>query len=124
MHLLPIGTRFNDTPQSANIAFRSAIEAATRAALLRNELAQSKKEQAEYLRQVDRAKNYEKAQEKKRARQERKGDRGESITNPSESAGRAAKKQKKERDFEQRSVVTGKGSGVDAKLGSVLDSLF
>lgn len=106
----------------------AAIEAATRAALLRNELAQSKKEQAEYLRQVDRAKNYEKAQDKKRARQERKGG---SQTNTAEDAteateGRATKKAKKERDFEQRTVVSqNKGNGtVDAKLGSVLDSLF
>jgi ESF2/ABP1 family protein len=105
------------------------VEAATRAALLRNELAQSKKEQAEYLRQVDRAKNYEKAQDKKRVRQER---RGEDTTGNGDGHGhghggseKAAKKPKKERDFEQRSVVhAAKGAGVDAKLGSVLDSLF
>jgi ESF2/ABP1 family protein len=90
--------------------------------LLRNELAQSKKEQAEYLRQVDRAKNYEKAQDKKRARQERKGDA--STDGGRDEEGKPAKKAKKERDFEQRTVVSPKGSGVDAKLGSVLDSLF
>lgn len=96
------------------------MEAATRAALLRNELAQSKKEQAEYLRQVDRAKNYEKAQDKKRARQERRGETAADGTDDS----KPAKKAKKDRDFEQRSVIAPKGSGVDAKLGSVLDSLF
>lgn len=96
-----------------------AIEAATRAALLRNELAQSKKEQAEYLRQVERAKNYEKSQEKKRARDERKGD---AIVKEGD---KPSKKVKKERHFEQKTVVTPKGQGViDAKLGSVLDSLF
>ncbi|KAK9897003.1 hypothetical protein P389DRAFT_168708 [Cystobasidium minutum MCA 4210] len=105
-----------------------AVEAATRAALLRNELAQSKKEQAEYLRQVDRAKNYEKAQDKKRARQERKGGAapGSAADAGEEDEARPSKKAKKDREFEQRSVVSqNKGSGVvDAKLGSVLDSLF
>lgn len=100
----------------------TAVEAATRAALLRNELAQSKKEQAEYLRQVDRAKNYEKAQDKKRTRQERKG--GETTIEGGDDA-KPSKKPKQERDFEQRSVIApARGSGVDAKLGSVLDSLF
>lgn len=102
-------------------ALSLAVEAATRAALLRNELAQSKKEQAEYLRQVDRAKNYEKAQDKKRARQERRGEIG---ADKGDEATPAAKKARKDRDFEQRSVIAPKGSGVDAKLGSVLDSLF
>lgn len=94
---------------------------------MRNELAQSKKEQAEYLRQVDRAKNYEKAQDKKRARQERKGGSQTNTEDAGEATeGRATKKAKKERDFEQRTVVSqNKGNGtVDAKLGSVLDSLF
>ena len=88
---------------------------------MRNQIAQSKKEQAEYLRQVERAKNHDKAQDKKRARLERKGD--------SAAAGAVeestAEKQKKGREFEQKAVVQkNKGPVVDKKLGQVLDSLF
>merc|ERR1712093_60913 len=79
-----------------------AIEAATRQALLRNQLAQSKKEQAEYLRQVDRASAYEKAQLKKRGREERRAEAGETggdataaATEQGAGAG-PAKKAKKE----------------------------
>jgi ESF2/ABP1 family protein len=87
---------------------------------LRNQIAQSKKEQAEYLRQVERAKNHDKAQDKKRARLERKGDSAAGAVEES-----TAEKQKKGREFEQKAVVQkNKGPVVDKKLGQVLDSLF
>lgn len=97
------------------------MEAATRAALFRTQIAQSKKEQAEYLRQVERAKGYEKAQDKKRARLARRADAGEAVDS---MAVPLQKKDKKGREFEQRAAITKKGAGLDEKLGKVLDSLF
>lgn len=112
-----------------------AVEAATRAALLRQQLSQSKREQAEYLSQVERAGNYEKAQLKKRAREDRKA--ASSTAAPGEKEDEdgtkpVAKKQKRERNFEQRTSLssksrksTGEGTApIQGKLGSVLDSLF
>lgn len=107
----------------------TAVEAATRAALLRTQLAQSKKEQAEYLRQVDRAKNHEKAQEKRRTRTERQS--AKSVTSndlghgvdENDDDGRK-KKIRKDRVFEQREVLPSTGKVVGEQLGRVLDILF
>jgi ESF2/ABP1 family protein len=103
----------------------TAIEAATRAALLRNEISASKKEQSSYLAQVERAKNHTKAQEKKRARLERRGGNEGAGAEPAEAAAKAKTAASgKGRNFEQRQAVQQSGKGVDAALGSVLDSLF
>jgi hypothetical protein len=67
---------------------------------------------------VERAKNHEKAQEKKRVRLERRGG-GDALT-----AGEKSENKKKGREFEQKESVYTAGKGVDEKLGKVLDSLF
>ena len=97
----------------------TAIEAATRAAHLRNEIAQSKREQADYLRQVERAKNHEKAVDKKKARLDRRVANGDDVpataTSKSVQAGRS---------FEQREVVKQKDKTIDEPLSKVLASIF
>jgi len=72
---------------------------------------------------VERAKNHEKAQEKKRVRLERRS--GENGGGSTTGEGKSEKSEKKKgREFEQKESVHTAGKGVDKKLGKVLDSLF
>ena len=67
------------------------------------------------MRQVERAKNHEKAQDKKRARLERRAEAGELPDTAANVGGQ--KKEKKGREFGQRTAVTkNTGGKVDEKL--------
>lgn len=82
--------KFKWSDLSASVAHQRAMDAA----LLRNEISQSKKAQASYLDNVDKARLLEKRKEKQQ-------DRGKEVSKP-----------KTERNFKQRSTV-GAGVGGD-----------
>lgn len=102
--------KWNDL--SASIAHQRAIEQA----VLRNEISQSKKAQASYLNQVDKARVLQKRREKE------------------EEAGKPAKKPKVDRDYKQRKTIgqkkqtgdegSSEGRKSSAALQGVMDSLF
>lgn len=94
-----------------------SLSTAPEAALLRNEISQSKKDQAQYLRQVEKARVQGKIEEK---RSKKRKDAPEGSEVP-------PRKEKMQRKFKQRTTVKEgkleKAKG-DKALQGVLDSLF
>jgi ESF2/ABP1 family protein len=92
---------------------RAAYEASTQQSLLRQHLSQSKRDQASYLNQVEKARVMEKRTEKKRQRDERSVERGE--------VRESVAKEEKKRAFRQRKAVErgAEGGALDSLLGNL-----
>jgi ESF2/ABP1 family protein len=86
---------------------------------LRQHLSQSKRDQASYLNQVEKARVMEKRGEKKRKREERAVERGDHQPGTA-----PAKEEKKKRAFRQRRAVEQGPVAQGGALESVLGNLF
>ena len=105
--------RFKWSQLSASLGQSMAVESA----LLRNEISQSKKDQAGYLRQVEKARVQGKIEEKREKKRKERPEGTEELP----------KKEKKQRAFKQRTTVKeGKQEKArgDQALQGVLNSLF
>ena len=108
--------KFKWSMLSASMSQQQAIETA----LLRNELSQSKKAQAGYLTQVEKARVQGRMEEKRAEKRERDGGGDSSVQAATED--NPERKSKKQRLFKQRPQIESKEG--NAALQGVLSNLF